>query len=370
MKEENCYDIKFDPRTLKYVEGSNALIDVLSVLGELQTEYEVPESIIIVGGFVRSLMRYNIGATRTFEKIRDIDIILPHHKELSEDIDNLLDREQEIRKALADILNLEVMPFDAEPLMVKKNQPIKPIIFGISDLTINKVYMCFDKSSNWYIRYKKNCWRDNMNKLGIINPHGPKMTRIDHGRIIPSNHGFYRLMRAWALGRIVSAYLPEWQLDAHFRAIEKTGQKPLGNYLSLIAMQNENENPDIQNRWIKILRRLGFTTLKTFDELIDQAYKDKRFIFKDKPPFKQHINDLIRKAQERLDKKKERETKRNLCYHEFQTFPCNACGHNKCVIQECKECDKFILPKGGLRCNRDFGTANLKAMPKKDIISL
>ncbi|MEA3295674.1 MAG: hypothetical protein U9Q27_00820 [Patescibacteria group bacterium] len=363
------YEIKFDPRTLETVDGSDVIKSILDAL-----KYGNIESVIIKGGLARFMLLLSQGENPVYEQLRDIDIVLPYYGNLLNNAESLINKESILRERLSNVLNLETISLDTKPLRVKRDVPITSTYFGTRDLTINQTLM-FVKDNSWRIGYSKRCWRDLVKEqVGMINPFGPRMTRIDHGIRIPTNRGFYRLMRAWAHKKVEAIWLPRWQIKAHLTEMKRIGQKPLGNYLSLIVRQYENENPEIQERWVKILNELEFTELTTFKALIDQTKKDKEFIFtNEKIPFRQELMSLIYEMKTRQAKRQARTKIKNLCDHKWEIFVCNACG-KECVMQRCAKpgCKAYKLPCGmnnpdDLPCNRIFISGDWSISPENFI---
>lgn len=360
---------------------------VRKVLDKLKGE----KGLVVRGGAARLALietlikkqRKEIDAQRVGieRNIEDLDIILIHWSTLPKNRDFLLQREQEIREKLKDI-TLQLMGQNIEPVRGRIDKEGKidentvKKILSTRDLTINEAIL-IPENSEWQMYYTKRCWRDVILGIGMLNAKDPKTTRIDLGRIVPSNRGFYRLFRFWVEGKVELVWLPEYQLIAHLLELarrQSIKELPLGanlgRYSLVIAEKYKDSDVSIKRRWMTVLQRLGFTDLGNWEiftkeqKLLD-SLKNGDFEFESSLSFEQIIDGLIRERAQRQEARRQRKTTRDQCEHQFEPFVCEGC-QIRCVIQKCQKCTRYLLnPRMQiLACNEIYIAGNWRADEK------
>jgi len=376
---------------------------VKKVLGRFKEE----KGLVLKGGGARLallLMLERHGKEINPERVareketKDLDIILIHLGTLPKSRDFLLQREQEIREKIRDT-KLVLMGRDIEPVRGKVgkdgriSEDTVERILRSRDLTINEVILV-PENGQWWMYYTKRCWRDIILSIGMLNAKDPKTTRIDLGRIVPSNRGFYRLFKFWVEEKVEKIWLPEWQRIAHltemFR-LQGEGKIPdganIGSYSLIIAERYNDSDITIKRRWLRALTLLNFPDYEDFDYFVEEQRfwhnlknQDNEFQFESNPSFEQIIDRLISERAQRQEARHRRKELRNQCQHEFATITCEGCSR-RCVFQKCQKCTQYVMigpnvmieSRGQeLPCNKIFITGNwradeksLRSFPKK-----
>jgi len=380
------YKVRLDERI---IPGS-----IKVVLERLKEE----KGIVIKGGVARLCMlemlvrqEKNINTERIeIERdVKDLDLILIHWDTLPKSREFLIEKEREIREKLGDVISNGILlrGQDIEPVKGRIDKEgkidentIKKILASKEagrDLTINEVVLV-SENGEWQMYYTKRCWRDIITGIGMLNAKDSRITRRDLGRIVPSNRGFYRLMRFWVEGKVEKIWLPEWQRQVHLlemARLQNKGDLPLGanlgRYSLIITKQYANASNEIKRRWITALNVLGFTDIRSFEtftkeqQLLDDL-KYNGFEFESEQSFEKIIDISIEQIKQREEARLQRKAKREECEHEFETVICEGCKAH-CQIQKCQKCTRYIIVKPELQellCNEIFVAGNWKAEPK------
>jgi hypothetical protein len=370
-----------------YYKGSLDLKTIPEPVREVLERLKETKGLVIKGGLARLALlemlikqgkRINSRRLEIERNIKDLDIILIHYNTLPQSRDFLLQKEQEVRKKLEKI-TLLLRGQDIEPVRGKideeGNSEEKTIrkILGTRDLTINEIVLV-PENKEWQMCYTKRCWRDAIRGIGMLNARDSKTTRMDLGRIVPSNRGFYRLFRFWVEGKVEMIWLPEWQRVAHLLEMARRQllkELPLGANLGRysLVIGNNYRDADVQTkrRWMIVLRRLGFTDLgdwETFvkeQNLLDEL-RNGDFEFESELPFEEIIDRLIAERAQRQEAREQRRAKRDQCEHQFESLTCEGCPI-RCVIQKCQKCTRYLLDPRikTLPCNEIFLSGNWRA---------
>jgi len=356
----NFYQIKIEETVL------GKLPEVKNILGILQ---QTEPHVIIKGGMARlTLLKYLEQQGKIIqpwrlqreEKLRDIDLILPHTNTLPKDRTDLVNSAAIIKEELSagTQLTVDFEPFKASPSCLER-------ILSTRDLTINEVILYLNNSGGWELSYTSRCWRDIIQGVGMLTSGGKKLIRYDYGRMLPTNYGFFRLFRLWVEGKVEKIYLPEWWISTHFQEAERLEKERFGNYALVIAHQYKNATSQIQKRWGLVLNELGFTDLpylSTFQqeqELLYDIKNNQPFAFEEERPFGQIIDQMVKEEQQRQSARQKRNEQMRKCQHNtLKTFECSGCKHS-CKIQRC-ECGQIFKPTQNLElpCNWIFKTSS------------
>ncbi|HDJ30415.1 MAG TPA: hypothetical protein ENF31_00395 [bacterium] len=358
------------------------------ILEKLKTE----RNLAVKGGLSRLALLHNmerVGKAVDRERmgiedrIKDIDVVVFHSQSLSKSREYLLEKEKELKGALSDIVLDNGIRFDGrdiEPVRgsLKTEYRAKTLtkVLRTRDLTFNEVVL-IPEDSRWIAYYSPRCWRDLIEGVGMLTSGGWKTVRYDSGRMLPTNYGFFRLLRFWVEGKVKKIWLPSWMVKIHLKEmnrLQKEGVLPeganLGRYSRIIANQYKSAEPELKRRWMIVLNYLGFTDLLSFDtfmkeqELLDILKHQEEFSFEDDIP----LSEIIEKTLiERKKKQKDREMRKARmmnCRHKFVDIECDGCGQH-CKIRKCSLCN-YVEKQKEFKCNLIFQTGDWR----RDINSL
>jgi hypothetical protein len=312
-------------------------------------------------------------------RLKDLDFVILYRQQLSKEKEFLLSREVEIRQKIQETLKEKNIRFDGrdiEPVRGSFSGDLKlktiTKILITRDLTINEVLLV-PEEGKWYCYYTRQGRQDLISGIGMLAPNGWKTTRSDLGRLIPSNYGFFRLLRFWVEGKVSKIWLPKWMINVHLAEIQRLqdeGKLPegatLGRYSRILVAQYRNADAIIKKRWMQTLNLLGFTDLASFDdyskeqELLDGLTND--FDFEENISLKEVIEKTIKERQEKQNSRHIRNQEMEECIkHVFETTYCHNCKINGgCEIKKCVLCNHIEKPEN-MQCNEIFRTSHWKA---------
>ena len=379
---EEIIDVSVLPETVRKIL---ALLkdENLVVKGGL-TRFVFLKKILSEDGVPEKIRLWLKERARIEENINDLDIVLFHWKTLKQSKEVLLGEEKKIKEKIIPFLNEREVLFrgqDIEPVKWSKDRraTIQKIL-GTRDLTINEVILKPEKDG-WHICYTPRCKTDLIRGIGALTGNNSRTIRYDRGRIIPGNYGFLRLLKFLVEKKVHKVWLPDWMVKAHLVEVERIQKKeviplgmPMGNYGLLLVHQYSQAPAEIKRRWIKVLNKLGFTDLESF-ELFAQEQALLRgmnggFFFQDLS-FSESIDKMIELRNDQQTRRQVRREEREKCNHNFEETVCKGC-RCRCNIKKCPKCDHIELEHGvqELPCNTFFKDPQWWQTPKEDFLFL
>lgn len=365
---------------------------VKEILKKLETE----SNLAVKGGLARLVLLHSLKkAGKVIEeermaaenKVKDLDIIIFHSQRLAESRNYLLKREKELREILSEVLTEKHIDFngrDIEPVRgsLKKSDKTRTLtkVLRTRDLTINEVVLISEKG-RWVLYYSPRCWRDLISSVGMLTSGGWKTVRYETGRMrmLPTNYGFFRLLRFWVEGKVKKIWLPSWMRRAHLQEmarLQRKGALPeganLGRYALVVWNQYKDAEMKIKNRWMIALNSLGFTDLLSFDvfvkeqQLLDAFKYQQDFTFEDDIPLSEIIEKLLTERKKKQEDREKRKAEMATCSHNFKTINCNDCPQHceYCKFRMCPICN--YVEKKEFPCNLMFQAGDWR----RDINSL
>jgi len=379
-------------REMKIYKAEMDLSIVPEIAREVLKRLGQERNLAIKGGLARLVLLHNMINVGKYidrkrmeieDKIHDIDIIVLHSQPLAKSRDYLLEKETALKEMLSSVISEKEIRFDGrdiEPVRgsfkdeCKKTKTLAKILRS-RDLTFNEVVLV-PENEKWIAYYTPRCWRDLINGIGMLTSGGWKTIRYDAGRMVPSNYGFFRLLRFWVEGRVTKIWLPSWMIKVHLEEmnrLQKKGLLPeganLGRYGRIIAEEYRDAEPQLRQRWIRALNYLGFTDLPSFElfakeqELLD-TFKYQEFSFKEEVSLSEVIDKMLEERRQKEKDRRERKSKMMSCEHKFIEINCNGCPQ-RCKIKKCVFCNYVENDKEFL-CNLIFQTGDWK----RDVSSL
>ncbi|MCD6550362.1 hypothetical protein J7K24_02340 [bacterium] len=338
------------------------------------------KNLAIKGGVARTVLLYYMkqGRKRINEKrleiekdLSDIDVIVLHSQSLARSKEYLIQREEILREVLSEFIS-EGIRFDGRDIEPVRGSLLRPEykqktltkILRTRDLTINEVVL-IPESNYWTAYFSKRCWRDLLCSIGMLTSGGWKTIRYDAGRMIPTNYGFYRLLKFWVEKKVGRIWLPKWMIEVHLKEIERRNTvegASLGRYSRVIVNQYRNSSPQIKKRWMRALRYLGFTDLESFEifakeqELLDALQNQEEFLFEENVSLFQMIEKTLHERKKKQKDREERKKRMKRCLHKFSVIQCNGC-ERRCRINKCLYCD-YVEKRGEFQCNEIFRTGD------------
>ena len=361
--------MKIERAVIKRRFLSDQIIEILDSLSE-------ERNLLVKGGIARTAILYYMkhGGKKVEKRLNiennlnDIDVILLHSQSLARSKEYLIQREAELKEKLSEF-TCKGIHFDGniEPvrgsLSRDHREKILTKILRTRDLTINEVVLVYD--NNWTAYFSKRFWRDLLCSVGMLTSGGWKTIRYDAGRMIPSNYGFYRLLKFWVEKKVKRIWLPQWMLRVHLNEMQRLRIKgltaegtSLGRYSRVIV--NQYKNSSFRDRWMTALRHLGFTDLQSFEvfskeqELLDELMNPEKFVFEKNIALS--IDKLLEERRKKQAEREARKKQRKQCIHKFSVIECNGCDQG-CRIKKCVHCD-YVKKEKEFRCNEIVKTGD------------
>ncbi len=284
-----------------------------------------------------------------------------------------------ISEAIQDTLEENHILFreqDIEPIRGKfvegavSDETIRQILMS-RDLTINQVVLILEDGA-WYICYTDLCQEHTISGVGMLNPMGRRVTRLQSGKIVPTNRGLVRLLKFFSKGIVDWIYVPTNHLVTHFaemkrlQEIGKESPGTLGKHGLVVACEHKSADLWTKSRLMSALYGMRFTNLRDFNQWAAEQKKlngnseDGEFIYKKIRPVEEALAEIFAKNRERQENQTERRRERDNCRHEFKTITCHGCNVG-CKVKRCTECTRYIVVKpedGILPCNKIFKNGN------------
>lgn len=332
----------------------------------------------IKGGFAKAVLQSilerqgKIPKKETGSKTEtDLDLVLTFAGGRRKNIDLLDKRISGLIEKLRDKVALN--PADIETIKGNLNDPETVQKFLESrDLTINEVVLVPCGDNKWKLHYTDKCYRDTMNRIGVLSTNGTGTMRIEAGRMIASPYGITRLLRFLIEEKVEGIYLPKWWIVANNTEAKRLKKENLGVYgLVLCQRYQQLGRPDLKKRMMRLLKALGFTDLESFElyaqeqKTFFQLWTGEKFEFDPNRSFREIQEHLLEKEEAGKNSHKEQKTARESCTHRYKLLWCNDCD-KQCTIAKCTKCSRFeitqnnfpVLPND-LLCNRNLMKANI-----------
>ncbi len=339
------------------------------ILNRLKGEREI----VVTGGlarwvFLEGLRRQGKSVDlREAKQLKDIDLKIGHYGTLPKSEEKIVQKASEIVESiLGDLLreNNLVLDFDSMNFSTEEEVISKKTIVALlsnMDITVNELILA-TKNRVWYLYYTQRCWSHTLKGLGVLGYKEGSVRREKNGIIVPNSNGLYRLLKAFAEGKVRKIVIPKYQMDLYLQHMEKLQKSRkvskganLGRY-SLILIEKFQKNTVAQQRLMRALRALNLTKQTKFgrwasaQELLDR-FSNGNFEFGGLS-----IGEKVGRKIEAIRKKEENQRKRKQarenCQHKFRTEDCDLCPE-KCQIKICG-CGKYETNRRELPCNIDF----------------
>ena len=354
-KPLQCKEVKLDTSILP-----PEMKNILEELAKIKTGM----TIVVKGRLARlafKLLEMNKKIDQQFidkEKGGDLDIGLIYYSGLNgvRRIDALTEEIDNISSAMQDTLEENNVLFrkqDVEPIRGKfeKNgvgaETVSQILAS-RDMTINQVVLIL-RHGDWYICYTDLCQRHTINGIGMLNPTGKRVVRLESGIIVPTCRGWNRLLKFYAKGIVNWIYVTKSHTALHFAEMKRLQDKgelsgSLGNHGLVLAYQHDKADLWTKARLMAALYGMRFTHTRDFNQWLKEQedLNGEGFVFQQTISVREALTELFAKNRERQDGQTKRRRERDDCRHEMKTITCPGCNRG-CKIKKCTKCTRYIV---------------------------
>lgn len=333
-----------------------AVIDINELpepIGKVLKILSDEKQLVVKGGFAKAIFEWCL--LRNGEKPRtnalrsllnnntDLDIVFIFFDK--EDRDMLTEKFDAVQAKLA-AGGVELLGSDVEIIRNKRHlndDGFAEKIFSTRDLTINEVVVISShEKDKWTLYCTDVCYRDTLNGVGVLSGNTKSTVWYSAGRMVPTNHGLFRLLKFLIDGKVKKIYLPQWWVDINISEAQRQGHNNLGAYGLLLA-QKYADKPELAQKMMSYFNSLRIEESSDFKEYMHdqensfQNSSNMSFDFNPDRPFKDVLQHYRDKEDKRVQKQHARRINREECDHYMEMIECDKCKMN-CKIEECIKC--------------------------------